>query len=253
MSSRWRSRPSSARVPVSDRRWRRIVVAGALAAVGVSLLGYPYLIERALARFGVRSVCAAALGLGVASFTLGRGARGAVGVAAWPALAIGGVLGLGLWTGERDALLLVPAFFYFGLAETFRASLAREDSIIERCARWLVPQTPEFVRSYCRKLTGFWVVFFALTGALTAILALAGAGDAWHALTGWGIYASMLLVSAAEFFVRKTWFRYYFHDGAFDRLWARLFPAENTEQGRRSAAYIRRVRERMAQDAAARG
>ena len=60
-------------------------------------------------------------------------------------------------------------------------------------------------------------------------------------------------ISALEFFVRKTWFRYYFHGGAFDRFWAKLFPAENTEQGRRSAAYIQRYREKAAGDARARG
>jgi len=148
--------------------------------------------------------------------------------------------------------LLVPAFVYLGVAETFRASLAREDSLIERCARLLVPETPDFVRSYCRKLTAFWVGFFALCGAGIAVLALAGSAQAWQALTGWGIYVAVLVVSALEFFVRKTWFRYYFHGGAFDRFWARLFPAENTEQGRRSAAYIQRYREQVAGDGRAR-
>jgi hypothetical protein len=97
------------------------------------------------------------------------------------------------------------------------------------------------------------VGFFALCTALIAALALAGPATAWRAVTGWGIYAAMLLVSAIEFFVRKTWFRYYFHGGAFDRFWARLFPAENTEQGRQSAAYIQRYREQAARDARARG
>ncbi len=240
-------------MPLPERHWRRVVVAGIPVAIGISLLTFPYLLDGALARFGVRRVCSALLALGAVSFGLGGHARSSLGVVAWPGLAIAGVLALGLASGERSALLLVPAFVYAGLAVTFHASLAREDSIIERAARFIVPETPDFVRSYCRKLTSFWVAFFALSAALIAALALAGPAAAWRAVTGWGIYAAMLLTSALEFFVRKTWFRYYFHGGAFDRFWARLFPAENTEQGRRSAAYIQRYREKAAGDARARG
>jgi uncharacterized membrane protein len=238
---------------VASTERRRLAGAALLVAIGCGLLAYPYLVEVALARFGVRGACAALLALAALSFRFGAGAREALGAVAWPGWAITGVLVLGLLSGERRALWLVPAFVYLGLAETFRASLAREDSLIERCARWIVPETPDFVRSYCRKLTGFWVGFFALCAVAIAGLALAGRAGAWQAVTGWGIYALMLAISAFEFFVRKTWFRYYFHGGPFDRFWARLFPAENTEQGRRSAAYIQRYREQTAEDASARG
>jgi len=254
MSSRCRSPPSSRPVPSPEERWRRLAVAGALTTVGVGLLAaYPYFLEHALARFGVRSVCAALLVLGVVGFAFGGRARSALGVVAWPGLAIAAVLGLGVASGERGALLLVPAFVYLGLAEMFRASLAREDSIIERCALFLVPETPDFVRPYCRRLTWLWVGFFAASAVVIAGLALAGPAGAWQAVTGWGLYALMLAISALEFFVRKTWFRNYFYGGPFDRLWARLFPAENTEQGRRSEAYIQRCREEAAGSTRARG
>ena len=45
---------------------------------------------------------------------------------------------------------------------------------------------------------------------------------------------------AGEFLVRKTWFRYYFHGGPFERFWSRLFPAEATPRGRESLEFIRR-------------
>jgi len=48
----------------------------------------------------------------------------------------------------------------------------------------------------------------------------------------------MLVASGVEFLVRKTWFRYYFHGGWFDRVWAKLFPAEATPEGRRSMQHI---------------
>jgi hypothetical protein len=77
-------------------------------------------------------------------------------------------------------------------------------------------------------------------------LALAGRLEAWRAFTGWIVYAAMLVFGAVEFLVRKTWFRYYFHGGPFDRLWSRLFPAEATAAGRRSQAYIRARRAEIA-------
>jgi hypothetical protein len=88
---------------------------------------------------------------------------------------------------------------------------------------------------------------------VSAGLAVAGTPEAWRAFTGWGIYAVMTAITCVEFFVRKTWFRYYFHGGPFDRFWSKLFPAENTERGRRSAESIRRFREQAAQNARVQG
>jgi hypothetical protein len=59
--------------------------------------------------------------------------------------------------------------------------------------------------------------------------------------------------AAAEFLVRKTWFRYYFHGGPFERFWAWLFPAERTARGRRSLAYIEAYRAERARRSGAQG
>jgi uncharacterized membrane protein len=236
-------------VPSPERSWGRWLIAGFLAAIGIGLLAYPYLLEALLARFGVRASCGVLLVVSVVSLALGGRARSALDAPVWPGLVIAAVLGAGAISGRRGALLLVPAVVYLGLADSFRRSLAREDSLIERCARLLVPEAPDFVRPYCRGVTWLWAALFAASAVVIAGLALAGSGSGWRAVTGWGIYALMLAVSGLEFFVRKTWFRYYFHGGPFDRLWSRLFPAENTEQGRRSAEYIRRYREGAAQSA----
>ena len=240
-------------MPSPERSWGRWLTAGFTAAIGIGLLAYPYLLESLLARFGVRASCGVLGVVSVVSMAFGGRARSALGVAAWPGLAIAAMLGVGAISGQRGALLLVPAVIYLGLADVFRRSLAREDSILERCLRLIVPEAPDFVRPYCRGVTWFWVAFFAASAVVIAGLALTGASHGWQAFTGWGIYALMLGVSGVEFFVRKTWFRYYFHGGPFDRLWSSLFPAENTEQGRRSADYIRRFREETAQRARARG
>jgi len=224
-----------------------------MVATGIGVLAYPYLVERLIARFGVPASCGALLAVSVVSIALRRRGNRELEVPAWPGLAIAAVLGLGAIGGHRDALLLIPAVVYLGLADLFRRSLAREDSIIERVARWIVPEAPDFIRGYCRGVSWLWAALLAASAVVIAGLALTGSAGAWRAVTGWGIYAVMLGVSGLEFFVRKTWFRYYFHGGPFDRFWSSLFPAENTERGRRSAEYIRRFREQAAQSARAEG
>jgi len=104
--------------------------------------------------------------------------------------------------------------------------------------------TPEFIRSYCRKSTVLWSVFFLANAGILAVLAAHESAEAWARYSGRTVYAEMGVIFVVDFFVRKTWFRYYFHEGPFDRVWSHLFPAENTEAGRRSAAYIRRMKER---------
>ena len=240
-------------MPSPDRSRANALLAGFAAASLIGLLAYPYLVEGLIARLGVRASCAALLGVSLVSLALRRRAPPVLELPAWPGLAIAAVLGLGAIRGQRDALLLIPAIVYLGLADLFRRSLAREDSLIERAARWIVPEAPDFIRGYCRGVSWLWAALLAACAVAIAWLALAGPSDRWQAVTGWGIYAVMLAVSGLEFFVRKTWFRYYFHGGPFDRVWSRLFPAENTERGRRSAEYIRRFREEAAQSARARG
>jgi uncharacterized membrane protein len=153
------------------------------------------------------------------------------------------LLALAAATGAEVLVRLVPAAVYAALALAFAASLRSRESLLEVAVRALVPAAPDFVGGYCRGLTGFWAAFFAASALLGAWLAAFGPFEWWRAWTGWGNLAAMLLVSGPEFLIRKTWFRYYFHGGPFDRLWARLFPAENTERGRRSLEAIRRWRE----------
>jgi hypothetical protein len=54
----------------------------------------------------------------------------------------------------------------------------------------------------------------------------------------------MAVLSAVEFLVRKSWFRYY-GNGPVDRLLAALLPPENTWQGRRSKEYVTRMRREL--------
>ena len=62
-------------------------------------------------------------------------------------------------TGDRVYLRLTPAWIYLGLAWAAAASLRGGSSLIERGARFLVPEAPAFVGPYCRVVTALWAVF----------------------------------------------------------------------------------------------
>jgi uncharacterized membrane protein len=217
------------------------------AAVGIAVVAYPYALDVVLERFGVRAVASALLGLALISLLLpGRGVASMLATGAAPALGFPVLLGLAAITRERLYLLLIPSLVYLTLASVFRASLRGPDSLIEKGARRMAPYIPDFTRPYCRKLTAVWAAFFLASAILIAVLAWADLPGWWRAYSGGLIYALMGAIAAIEFLVRKTHFRYYYHGGLFDRLWSRLFPAENTEQGRASLEYIRRFREQLA-------
>jgi uncharacterized membrane protein len=240
-------------VPSPEQRRAAGRIAAIAGAIGLAVVVYPHIADALLARFGVRATCTLLFAVAVASFALRGKPRSGFGIPRWPGVAIAAVLGLGAISGQRAGLLLLPAIVYLAVADLFRLSLAREDSILERGARWIVPEAPVFIRGYCRGLTWLWAGLLAAGAVVSAGLAVAGTPEAWRAFTGWGIYAVMTAVTCVEFFVRKTWFRYYFHGGPFDRFWSKLFPAENTERGRRSAECIRRFREQAAQNARVQG
>jgi hypothetical protein len=54
----------------------------------------------------------------------------------------------------------------------------------------------------------------------------------------------VIAASLADWVVRKWWFRY-FGPGPLDQLLKRVLPPENTEAGRRSLEYIRRMRAQL--------
>jgi hypothetical protein len=93
-------------------------------------------------------------------------------------------------------------------------------------------------------VTALWAALFAANAAVIAALVFGGTPEARRAFSEWGAWVLLGAVSAVEYVVRKSWFRYY-AGGALDRVWAAFLPAENTERGRRSLAYIREKRAEM--------
>ncbi len=219
------------------RGW--IYVCALVVFLAVGVVAYPYLLSGALPRFGVSRVAIALLfGVALSFAVRGRSWVGPLRRSAAPSIGIPVLLAAAAFSGDILYLKLVPSIVYLTLASWFYASLRSGDSIIERTARFMVPEAPDFIRSYCRKVTGLWVTFFTASAFAIACLAIAGSRSEWAFFTGKLVYALMIAASFLEFLFRKTWFRYYFHGGWFDRLWRRLFPPENTPEGRRSMQHI---------------
>ena len=227
---------------VQPSRLQTIVGVG-LAAL---ILAAPLLLRPATEHVGARGVAAFTLAGALLALVARNSRRGAgFGLGSAQLCGVGLLAGLAMATGRRTFLLLLPALVYAYLIWMFARSLREPVSIIGRMARLVDPKAPDFIDPYCRKLTVVWCGVFAVNMACISAFALAGRYDAWTWYAGALSYLFMAIVQGFEFVVRKVWFRHYGR-GPLDRLFARLFPSENTPTGRRSLAYIQKMRARIA-------
>lgn len=223
-------------------RLQSVLGVGLIALVIVT----PLLLRPTIERVGPRSVAAFTLvgaGLALVARNARRGADFGFGSAQLGGFGL--LAGLTLVSGRRIFLLLLPALVYAYLIWIFARSLRQPVSIIGRMARIVDPKAPDFIDPYCRKLTLVWCGVFAVNMTLLSAFALTGRYDAWAWYAGAFSYLFMAVVQGLEFVVRKVWFRHYGR-GPLDRLFERFFPPENTPVGRRSLAYIQRMRARIA-------
>jgi uncharacterized membrane protein len=222
-----------------------LVLALLLGAVFFAVV-YPWAIDIVLERLGTRTTAVGLLVVSILTLLPSRRAqpgelrvggqgieRSRVASLCFIATLVGAIL-----LDDHRLLRLLPAWVYFGMSLFCYENARSEQSIIEQGVRWALPEAPGFIRDYCRALTGLWGVFFLLTAATIAVFAVAMPPESWRLLMSRDVWFVMAGVMVIEFFVRKTWFRYYFRNGPFERFWARLFPAEATERGRRSMEYI---------------
>jgi uncharacterized membrane protein len=221
--------------------------AALIGAVMLTATLYPLLLDWLVSLFG-RGTVATGVALLAAASTLASARSGGAPAlilarAGVSLLAASSALGAGL-----TPLLLIPSCIYAALAWVFFASLRGGASLVELAARMIQPVAPDFIGAYCRRVTALWGAVLTVNALVLAALALAAPIGTWRFAAGYGLWAWMGALSAAEFLVRKAYFRNYYYRGPFERLMERLFPAEATPMGRRSAAYIRRVREELEQD-----
>jgi uncharacterized membrane protein len=224
----------------------RPTLAQTLGGLGLALLvvAYPLAVDAAITRLGVRTCAVGLVGLGVLSLASLRSQRGAArGTRLAAQLGFVGVAGAAAVSSDRTWLYLLPPLAFGVLAAVFLASLRGGSSLIERGARLLHSEAPDFIRPYCRKVTVAWSALFATAAAAILLIALRVPEWWWPAANVW-VWVCFGAFQLLEFVIRKSWFRYY-PGGPLDRLWSRLLPAENTAQGRLSIEHIRRRRREL--------
>lgn len=216
------------------------VQAAALGVLALSAILYPFAVQWLVAHLGLRMSALGLTLIGVAS-SLAAGNRldryARVGTTA---LAAGAMI-----SGKLLPLLLLPACLYLGLAMLFFRSLRDQRSLVELAAQWIQPAAPAFIAPYCRRVTALWGTVFTVNAVVLAVAAVTASVDTWRALAGYATWGWMGAISLAEFLVRKSYFRNYWYRGPFERFWSRLFPAEATPMGRRSAEHIRTTRRKL--------
>lgn len=214
----------------------------ASGALGVAFqaaifIAYPFVVYAAYQRLGTRGVGFALLLLYAAGAALrARGRAADLRELLRQYLPLALLIALGIATDARPVLLLLPMAVSLYLLWTFASSLRSGPPMIERFARLVEGDLPDFTLTYCRRLTVVWCAFLGGNSLVVAALAFAAPLDWWAAYTGLVFYLLMGALLAGEFVVRKLWFRYY-QQGPADRLLERVFPAERTANGRRSLAY----------------
>jgi uncharacterized membrane protein len=207
---------------------------------GLFYLAYPLVIYAAHTQLGTRAVGGILLALYASSLLLRmRGSAAGLRQLLRQHLALAGLIVAAVVLGNRTLLLLLPMLVSLYLFATFAASLRRGPPMIERFARIVEDDLPDFTLPYCRRVTLLWCVFLAANAALVLALAVAAPIGWWALYTGALFYLLLGALLAGEFVFRKCWFRYY-GDGPADRLFARCFPPERTANGRRSLAYVAR-------------
>ena len=215
-------------------------------AVGIAVLivvGYPMLIGDALRHFEPRSIAWAALAFTAATTAvralfarpslLGFAIQYGAGIA---------LMALVVATNDRLGLLLVPALVNLYLALGTGWTLTTDQSLVERVAAFIQPHIPDFTRPYCRKVTALWALFFGANVVGIAALAFADAEPLWRLYTSRLYFLVITVLTVVEFVVRKIHFRNY-SNHIVDRMFAALFPAKNTAQGRQSEAYLQKMRD----------
>ncbi len=214
----------------------RQVVAGALQ--GGFYLSYPLILYLAHTRLSARGVGGILLALYGASMLLRmRGSAAELWRIARQHLPLLALIAAAIALGNRTLLLLLPMLVSLYLLGTFADSLRRGPPMIERFARAIEDDLPDFTLPYCRRVTAIWCGFLAANSLVVAGLAFFAPLGWWALYTGVLFYLLLGALLAAEFCFRKWWFRYY-DDGVLDRIFARWFPPERTANGQRSLAYV---------------
>ena len=202
-------------------------------------IAFPFIVWMAYTRFGTRALGTLLIALYAVAFLVR--ARGSFPELRDLARRHAPLIVLVLFAvvpGSATLLLFVPMFVSLYLLWTFSMTLRNGMPMIERFARAVEVDLPDFCVPYCRAVTKIWCVFLAANSIVVGSLALWAPMEWWALYTGLLFYLLMGALLGGEFVFRKIWFRYY-GDGFSDRIFTKWFPPERTENGRRSLAYVK--------------
>lgn len=211
-------------------------IAGFLQAA--FYLAYPLAVYLAYSRLETRQLALLLFGLYAISVALRfRGSAAELWALLRQFAPLGVLIGVAMATGNRTVLLFLPVGVNLFLFATFSLSLRNGPPMIERFARTVEDDLPDFTLPYCRKVTIAWCVFLGANALFMVALALAAPLSWWALYTGLISYLVIGVLLAGEFVLRKLWFRHY-DDGLADRIFRWIFPPQRTRLGRRSLAYV---------------
>ena len=213
------------------------------ALQGLFFLGYPLIVYFAYTRLETRALAFLLFALyGISVAIRFRGSAAEIRLLLRQHIGLAILIAIALATGNSTVLLFMPVVVSGYLLWTFSASLRDGMPMIERYARIVEDDLPDFTIPYCRKVTIVWCVFLAANALCVLVLALTAPIEWWALYSGLISYLLVGAIFIGEFVVHKIWFRY-FGSGLLDRALSRLFPPEHTANGRRSLAYqVRRER-----------
>jgi uncharacterized membrane protein len=204
---------------------------------GVFYLSYPLIVYFAYTRLGARALAVCLLALYGISIALRlRDSATEIGRLLRQHLPLALLIAVALGTGNATVLLFLPVVVSLYLLWTFSMSLRKGMPMIEKFARIVEDDLPDFTLPYCRKVTIVWCVFLTFNASCVAALAVKAPLEWWAVYTGLVAYLLVAALIAGEFIVHKVWFRY-FESSLLDRALARIFPPRDTANGRRSLAY----------------
>ena len=199
------------------------LVLGILSALFA--IAYPLAVYLGLSRFSVRGVGLLLLALLLPNALVKlwkrrAQARHLAGLTLSCAL----LIALAVLLDDERLMRAYPVLINAALLLQFGWSLRRPPSMVERFARMQVDDLSAAECAYCRSVTAFWSGFFAVNGALSALLTLFASRAAWALYTGLLAYVAIGTCFAIEFVIRKYRFRHHVPRHALDRVFARIFP-----------------------------
>jgi len=121
-----------------------------------------------------------------------------------------------LWLGSGAGLIIVSLAYLFKntrwltyypvivnllFFSFFLISLWQKETIIERFARLLEPELPDYARRYTRSVTKVWCVFFIINGTISLITSFMSL-DIWTFYNGFISYVLIGLLFLLEFITR---------------------------------------------------